>query len=131
MFDLLQYLDQEAFTKIDYVTAEIGITLDELAEILELNPDLVWQVIKTGKIPPQLPNKEEVFEKFYLFLMLMSYLLNISDYKSSDLQQFWTDSSIYSSAIEKPPWYLKGLKDYLAQNKFQGLRSSIDWIKEY
>ena len=41
MFQISEYIDLDPFQKIGYVADEIGIEIDELAQILQLNQNLL------------------------------------------------------------------------------------------
>lgn len=132
MFQLSQYLNHEAFQKIGDVANELGMRIpDDIANILELEIDLVRGAIQRGFIPHTTKNDDEAFERLYRLTVLFNYLLKMAAHDSEALLNLWEDTTMYDSAIVKPPWYRKGLKNYLFENKYHAVKSCIEWIREY
>ena len=122
---------KRAFQKINLIAQEIGLTVIEIASILELDIDLVWLVINNGHLPPNLPNPSEIFDKFYQLLFILNYSLKMSDYDQSEIRKLWLEVYMYNATTIKPPWYPRGLKRYLLDNRYRGLTRCVDWLKEY
>lgn len=129
MFEFSRYLKLDSLEKkIGYVVDELNITEDELSGILELQSNIVVSVIRERQTPPN----EMAYERFYLLSFLFNYLLKMSDYDSEELHKLWTSTEIYNSAITKPPWYSyrEGLKEFLPKERYRGLESCTEWIRE-
>ncbi len=128
MFDLDYYTELEEFQMIGYFAEQTGITLQELATLFEMEPDLLATILRTGFVPDDLPDHDELYEVLHRFLSLMSYLQKIGHYDSEKMHQLWTDVIRYRSTLVKPPWYAMGLKAYLLAHKRQGMETALKWI---
>ncbi len=131
MVDISKLLELEGFKKVDYISKELHLTRRELSRILELKIEMVSGALKNGFVPHDMPENDKVHERIYNITFLFNYLLEMTDYRSKHLQEMWRNTGFWDSAIIKPPWYEKGLKNYLFRERYKGLESCIEWISRY
>ena len=130
MFQTDDYLQHRGYQKIRYILKLAGMYRSDVATILDLDLDFVGKVLGTGVVlTPQ--DQDLIDSRFYNFLILVDYLLNLANYDVRGFKKHWIDVSVFDDARVKPPWYDLGLKRYLERNKSQGLEACIQWIKNF
>jgi hypothetical protein len=133
MFRIELHNELTGFQKLAYIVDEIGLSRDEIAEVIGEPPGVVREILNSGSVPDGTPNAAIIADNLYLLRTLFSSLLRLSRYDVEKAQLLLDDTREFKGCIEEPPWYHTGdsLRSYIAQGKNRAVREALDWFSSH
>ena len=130
-FEIDKHNSLTGFQKLAYIAGEVGISGDDIARIIEVDPAVINRILTHGLVPNTIPNHQEIFDKLYLMRMLFSSLLRLCQYSNGEVNRLLSDTIEFKQCLEPPPWYPGNLRDYIAQGKTEAVQNALFWLHSY
>jgi hypothetical protein len=120
------------FQQLAYITRQIGIEDNEIANIIEMDLAIVKTALDQGSVPDSVhkAKAEQVAERLYLLYRLLARLLRLSENSEDGVRHLLSETTEFRENIEQPPWYQRNLnlREYLEKDKDKAVRSSLSWL---
>ena len=119
------------FQKLGYIAAEIRISRDEIAKIVEEDPSVVNGALNRGSVPAHIANAQEISDKLYQVRMLFSSLLRLCQYSDTEANRLLSDTTEFKQCLKPPPWYPRSLREYITSGKIGAVHNALLWLRTY
>src|SRR5258707_4000082 len=111
--DITTHNKLQGFQKLAFLTRQLDISQKDIANIVEEPEDLVAEVLRSGLVPQQVPDREVIEQRLYLLRILFSDLFRLTGYQVEETRQLVRGGDIFAGCPKPPPWYPAPVLEYL------------------
>ena len=124
--DFDSFAKQPKHIRFQGLVQAVGLEEDAMAQILGITRISIRSIKATG-IPRGKDHQSQLHQVDRL-VYLIRFVLYLTRYDVSKAKRFWRAENYFWGYDPKPPWYEKGIHQYLLDEGPEGLVKASQWV---